>query len=552
MNPHASFEPVPAHSHLPSCHPGPKLKRGRRRGGGILTVLAGILLALALAQPAQASTVTVQGTTDIRDAGLLEDVIIPGFQAVYPQYTLKYIAVGTGQAIANAKAGQGDALVTHAPTQEKTFVQEGYSLEPLGRAIFYSDYVIVGPLNDPAGVLSGAPHNAARAYEMIAEAGVKGEANFVSRGDNSGTNTQEKAIWQLTTVALNKNKEPGDGTETGNPSWYHKAGLGQAETVLLTQQCPFAGGGCYEMTDRGTFNRLVANGSVSTLKIVSERNDAGAPGGQNLLINPFSAYVVNPAKIPGVNVAGAEAFADYLTSPEFQGLLATYPTATSPAFFADAHPRITLSSAALPAKVDAGSPLAVAGSVANLLPGSPAVAGQTILLQRAAPTGPKEVPTYQTIAAATTSSSGGFSIGLPATQGGRLRISFPTTTTYPSLAVTPLIAVGSLHETQLDLGSIEVQSKIGLGKPKVKGRTVRLGGKFGPSEGRSPEASLVVLGRKGGAKKFHRIRVAHPGKGASYSIRLKLGKGQWKLRVKYRDPGTVVPATSGARSASVG
>ena len=76
------------------------------------------LAALAAAPAARASDVVVQGTTDVRDAGLLDDVIVPGFQAAYPQYTLKYIAVGTGQAIANAKAGQGDALVTHAPTQE--------------------------------------------------------------------------------------------------------------------------------------------------------------------------------------------------------------------------------------------------------------------------------------------------------------------------------------------------------------------------------------------------------------------------------------------------
>src|SRR6201999_1148532 len=119
-----------------------------------------------------------------RDAGLLQDVIEPGFAAAYPQYELKYIAVGTGQAIANAKAGQGDGLMVHAPSQEKPFVEEGYSLEPRGRAVFYSDYVIPGPLDDPAEVLMKAPHNAALAYELIAAAGEAGEANFVSRGDN--------------------------------------------------------------------------------------------------------------------------------------------------------------------------------------------------------------------------------------------------------------------------------------------------------------------------------------------------------------------------------
>src|SRR5262249_56636310 len=140
------------------------------------------------------------------------------------------------------------AVLTHAPTQEDDFVKAGSSFEPFGRAIFYSDYVILGPANDPAGVLTGAPHDAAKAFELIAAAGDQGKANFVSRGDNSGTNTQEKIIWGLSNVAKNAKNEPGSGA-SANPGWYHKANLGQADTVRLTDQCPFSNGGCYEMTD---------------------------------------------------------------------------------------------------------------------------------------------------------------------------------------------------------------------------------------------------------------------------------------------------------------
>lgn len=513
-----------------------------------------LLVGVALVPSALASTVTVQGTTDIRDAGLLEDVIEPGFAAAYPQYALKYIAVGTGQAIANAKAGQGDALVTHAPTQEKTFVEEGYSLEPRGRAVFYSDYVIPGPLDDPAGALASAPHNAAKAFELIAAAGEAGEANFVSRGDNSGTNTQEKAIWKLTGVELNEKGEPGPAGTPNDFSWYHKAGLGQAETVLLANECPptVGGEGCYEMTDRGTFNRLVANGSVTQLKIVSQRNEASAPGGVNLLTNPFSVYIVNPAKIPAANVEGARAFNDYLTSAAFQSLLANYPSASSPAFFADAHPEIKVTSAPPPASLKAGASFSVSGSVSNLLPGAPVVAGQTVLLQRAAQVGPKELPSYETLASGHTDAGGAFTIAAVASRGGRLRVLFPTTASYPALSVTPLVAVGSLAETAADLGSVEVAAKVGLGKPMVKGRSVSLAGKIGPSEGRSSGATITVQGRKVGQKSFRRVKVVHPRARASYSVRVKLGKGRWKLRVKYADPGTVQPAVSGVRSASVG
>ena len=215
----------------------PEPRRAPKRWSIALLVLA---LALIVVPAAGASQVIVQGTTDIRDAGLLEEVIEPGFHAAYPQYELKYIPVGTGQALTNAKAGQGDAVVTHAPSLEKTFVEEGYSLEPRGRAIFYSDYVIVGATADPAGAAADPPHNAAAAFEAIARAGAEGKANFVSRGDNSGTNTEEKTIWKLTGVELNKLGEPGKTGTEKDASWYHSAGLGQAETVQLANQCPFA------------------------------------------------------------------------------------------------------------------------------------------------------------------------------------------------------------------------------------------------------------------------------------------------------------------------
>lgn len=532
--------------HLPpSLSISERRRPGRCRRGLLLVALLGLTLLAPAA--ARASTVIVQGTTDIRDAGLLEDVIIPGFQAAYPQYTLKYIAVGTGQAIASAKAGQGDALMVHAPTQEKTLVEEGYSLEPRGRAAFYSDYVILGPPDDPAGVLAGAPHNAVRAYELIAKAGGEGKAEFVSRGDNSGTNTQEKAIWKLGKVELNNSGEPGPAGTTNNASWYQKAGLGQAETVLLAQQC-----GCYEMTDRGTFNRLLANGSVTALQIVSQINEASAAGGQNLLTNPFTAYAINPAKIAGatINVEGAKAFLDYLTSPGFQARLASYPTAAAPAFFADARPSLT-TSGAFSGVVKAGAPLRVSGTVTNLLPGSPPVAGQPIVLQRADIVHPPLLPTYTTIASGVTGDDGSYSLSANATRGGALRVELPTTITYPSLSVVPLIASGALSTTDVAIGEVAVRAKVGIKRPRVNGRVVRLRGAVGPTADRSSGAQLVVLGRRQGKRKLRAIRRLRLGDEAKYDVKVKLGGGRWKLRVKYRDPGAVLPVTSRAVSVSV-
>lgn len=496
---------------------------------------------------AGASDVIVQGTTDVRDAGLLDDVLVPGFEAKYPQYTLKYIAVGSGQALTNAKAGQGDAVLVHSPTQEKPFVEAGYSYEPIGRAILYSDYVILGPLDDPAGVFSGAAHNAAHAYELIAQAGAGGTANFVSRGDSSGTNTQEKAIWQLTNVTRNDNHEPGDGTATGNPGWYHKAGLGQAATVQLTSQCPFTGGGCYEMTDRGTFNRLEANSTVTNLKVVSDRNESASPGGLNLLTNPFTAYAVNPAKVPTVNLDGAKALLDYLTSRAFQSMLASYPSAQSPAFFADARPDVTISRKPK-GRVAAGARIRITGSLENPLPGAPPISGQVVSLERHAPgsAGSEEI-----LATAKTGSAGRYTIADRADRGGRLFLEVPASSGYPPFDADPLLAVGSLTERKVDLGRLEVQAAVSVDSAQASGSRVRLRGHVSPPTGQSQRARLIVLGRRNGGN-LHALRRLRGSGSGSFDVQLGLRTGEWRLKVRYRDPGTVLSATSRAVSLSVG
>src|SRR5262245_31369913 len=319
-----------------------------------------LLLALcALAAPAPAGAVDtkvvlVQGGTTISDSGLLANVIIPGFKKVHPEYTLQFVPVGTSQALINAENGQGDAVFTHNPGAEAQFVAGGYSNESFGRAVMYSDFVTVGAKADPAAVLTNAPHDAAAAFQRIANAGAAGRANFVSRGDGSGTNLKELQIWKLTNVPLNTLGEPGTPGTTQDASWYHKAGLGQAQTLQVANQCPFGGGGCYALADRGTFNILIHQKTITNLKIVSQQNPAPALGGPGLLINPYHAYAVKPGSTSrDVNVQGATDFLNYLTSRAFQKAVSNYPAGQAAAFHPDAYPVITPSST-LPSSVRSG------------------------------------------------------------------------------------------------------------------------------------------------------------------------------------------------------
>jgi tungstate transport system substrate-binding protein len=412
-----------------------------------------LLLALVLPSPAHGENIVVQGTTDVRDAGLLDDVIVPGFEDANPGDSLTYVAVGSGQAITNAKAGQGDTLLVHAPSLEKPFVDQGYSLEPFGRAIFYSDYVIAGATSDPAGVLAIAQHDAVTAYEKIAAAGEAGDAEFISRGDASGTNTQEKLIWQLTNMPLNAAHEPAGPGGTGNPAWYHKTGTGQADTLQVANQCTFPSGACYDMTDRGTYNRLEDEDAISGLKIVAQRNSDGARGRKNLLTNPFTAYAVDPDKVAGANADGARKFLDFLTSRSFQKRLARYPSAGSPAFVADARPSVK-SSGTPDRPVYPKHHVVLRAKVSSLLPGVPAPKGAKVSLERSFKAGP-QTTTQRIIRTAKTDGKGKVTFRFPASRTSRYRLL--TTPIQPDLSVTPLIGSGQLSPSAHNVGRVQVK-----------------------------------------------------------------------------------------------
>ena len=161
-------------------------------------VVAAVAMGLVSPTLASADNIRVESTTDTVDAGLVEGLLRPAYAAAQPGDTLAYHAVGTGAALTNARNGLADVVITHAPSLEAQFVADGYSLG-LGRQIFYSDYVIVGPKDDPAGVLAAHPHDAVGAFEDIAAAASDTPPPCASThaATNSGTNVQEQIMWGL-------------------------------------------------------------------------------------------------------------------------------------------------------------------------------------------------------------------------------------------------------------------------------------------------------------------------------------------------------------------
>ncbi|HEY7067363.1 MAG TPA: substrate-binding domain-containing protein [Chloroflexota bacterium] len=261
-----------------------------------------------VAQPTPAAKpdnpeVILATTTSTQDSGLL-DVLIPMFEQG-SGYQVKPIAVGTGQALALGARGEADVVLVHAPEAEQEWMAGGNGTERL--LVMHNDFIVIGPADDPAGVRGTTTAEAG--FARIAQA----RAPFISRGDDSGTNKQEQAIWQAA------------GLDPKGQAWYQETGQGMGATLNVSNEKR-----AYTLTDRGTY--LARKGTLQ-LDIVSE--------GSKTLLNVYHVMPVNPAKFPKVNVAGGKAFADFMVAPATQEVIGGYGADQygQPLFFPDAGKR---------------------------------------------------------------------------------------------------------------------------------------------------------------------------------------------------------------------
>jgi ABC-type tungstate transport system permease subunit len=516
------------------------------------------------------ATLTVVGTSDVQDSGLMPELITPGFEKAYPQFTLKYVSVGTGVAINDAESGVASALLVHAASLENQFVAQGFSLERYGRAIFYGDYVLLGPASDPAGVLTNAPHDIAAAFAGIAATGAAGKADFVSRGGTPGTTVQEHAIWALdagtpgltlcdVSAANGGGEAPSTASgpcpmTTSNPSWYHTTGLTQGPNVEAANACNFpnaassGGNDCYVITDRGTFECLMdaacSGGAAApaNLKIVTRDNSATAKGGNTLLVNSFHAYAINPAKFAGnpnvqINETAAQDFLNYITSPSFQAGLHVFLGSTNdPPFIADAAPTITASR--LPSKVKGGQKVTVTGTIANAVPGTPPLAGETVAVSEVGSGLAVGVP----VASGRTNATGQFSITFSPPNTGSYQVSTGQIPQIENSTLTPVFG-DLLQPAATPASRITVQGVLeGVAVTALPGRLLATGSVL-PSAGHV-KGTIELLARTSSKHSFKQIATESLGSGdRSFAISATVKPGTWAVEVRFQDPGQVVAAT---------
>jgi tungstate transport system substrate-binding protein len=244
--------------------------------------------------------IVLQSTTSTQNSGLF-DHILPKFTEK-TGIEVRVVAVGTGQALKNARNGDGDVVLVHAKPDEEKFVTEGWGMKR--HDVMYNDFIIVGPASDPAGI--AGLKNADEALKRIAEA----EAPFASRGDDSGTHRAELMLW----------KQAGVDPAKASGDWYLETGSGMGATLNTA-----VGKHAYTLADRGTW---LSFGNKSDFDVLVE--------GDPKLFNQYGVILVNPEKHPRVKATQGQAFVDWLTSAEGQKAIASYKINGQQLFFPNA------------------------------------------------------------------------------------------------------------------------------------------------------------------------------------------------------------------------
>jgi tungstate transport system substrate-binding protein len=212
-----------------------------------------------------------------------------------PARPLATVIGPSGQILHAAANGDLDVVITHAPSlEQRLLVAPGRAL--LTCPLVASRFALVGPAADPAQVARAS--SAAEAFRRIARAG----SPFVSRGDSSGTNVKELALWQAAGVA------PARG-------WYIESGADQVTTLHLADERDG-----YALADLPTYAKL----RDLRLRVLFAADTA--------LTNPYTLYVIRQTPPD----PGARAFAAWATRAGRTAILGIRLPDGTPAFVARA------------------------------------------------------------------------------------------------------------------------------------------------------------------------------------------------------------------------
>lgn len=240
-------------------------------------------------------------TTSTGDTGLL-DVLVPKYKAD-TGVDLKWVAVGTGNALKLGENCDVSVVFVHSPKAEKEYVDKGFGVERT--PVMFNDFVIIGT---PEMKIKFAGKSISEVFKIIETEQIK----FVSRGDKSGTHDKEKAVWISAS-----------GKVPEKQVWYLEAGQGMIATINIAAEQKGV-----TLTDRGTFIKYEANHKGNPpLVIVYEGADA--------LKNFYSVMAVNPNRCTNADYKGALKFIEWISSDTIQAEIANFKLLNKQLFYPD-------------------------------------------------------------------------------------------------------------------------------------------------------------------------------------------------------------------------
>lgn len=255
-----------------------------------------VLLAGSATSLADDRSIVLASTTATQETGLL-DYMLPIFRSK-TGVEVTVIARRADQVLDGARRGEVDVVLMHARPQEEKFVADGFGVKRYD--VMYTDYVLIGPKSDPAGVKGKDIATALKAIEAKS-------APFVTRGDRSSTHAAELALWIVAGIDIASVKG----------AWYHEAKPGMDAALAAARAA-----NAYVLSDRGSWIAFRDRGG---LDVVVE--------GDRRLLNQYGVMAVNPARFPNVKRELAQDFIDWLTSPEGQTAIAGYKVDGQQLFF---------------------------------------------------------------------------------------------------------------------------------------------------------------------------------------------------------------------------
>jgi tungstate transport system substrate-binding protein len=229
-------------------------------------------------------------TTSTDNTGLL-DYLMPYFTNA-TGINIRWVATGTGKALKLGENCDVDVLFVHAPQAEQAFIDNGFGIDR--QQIMYNDFVLIGPLADPAGI------KGKRVVDALETIQSNGNV-FVSRADNSGTYKKERMLWKFANLPIPEHQ-----------AWYRQTGQGMLATIRIAAEQ-----NGYTLADRGTF--------IKYESVEQERLSLGIMvEDEAALLNQYSILRLHPLHCKDVKHDEAKSLSAWLTSDTAQQLIGEF------------------------------------------------------------------------------------------------------------------------------------------------------------------------------------------------------------------------------------